>query len=127
MDTTKEYIKMCEKAKEIQKDHEFEYGDLFQDVMGSKAIFIPWEQNIKECPEYYRDCIWLPRQDQIQEMMEIPCTVWRASSLFRKVQKFIMDYKELEPLSMEQIWLCIVMKDLYNKTWNGEDWVIARG
>jgi len=25
--------------------------------------------------------------------------------------------------SMEQAWLRVVMKEKYNKTWNGEDWV----
>ncbi len=118
---------MCEKAKEIQKDHEFEYGDLFQDVMGSKAIFIPWEQNIKECPEYYRDCIWLPRQDQLQEMCKDKLY---PMHLIRDFYLFLWNGKGTVPHSdptMEQLWLAFVMKEKYNKTWNGEDWVITRG
>jgi hypothetical protein len=29
----------------------------------------------------------------------------------------------IQPESWEQLWLAFVMKEKYNKVWNGEDWV----
>lgn len=87
MDTSKKYLKMCEKAVEIQQ-------------LQSTSI------------------IWMPRQDELQDM------VWlgTATSIYyqlRHITEFQMKYS---CQTMEQLWLAFVMKEKYNKTWNGEDW-----
>ena len=86
--------------------------------------------------------IWLPRQDQLQEM------VWAAYVTKRPGLRFVIHKKEpfngilmdvfwkfscscvnavLTPddykWSMEQLWLAFDMKELHNKTWDGEKWI----
>ena len=31
--------------------------------------------------------------------------------------------EDLSPISMEQLWLCYVMKTLHSKMWNGNEWI----
>ena len=123
MDTTKQYILMCEKAKEIQELPMKKNGNFYVDFMGDIQIYMEkdndwdWQKN-KE--------IYLPRQDQLQEMVK--------DSLDRKLTKFcvfsmnnlkatpMMDRPNIKFDTMEQLWLAFVMKKKYNKVWNGTDW-----
>ena len=86
MDTTPEYIKMCEKAKEIQESHHWiDWDYLFCPEDGGKVVVISgydtdsgayghsvdsdgnFEQ-LLNCREEKH--IWLPCQDQLQAMIE---------------------------------------------------------
>ncbi len=118
MDTSESYIKMCEKATEIQK---------LERVIPDRVF--------KVC-ETYPYQIWLPRQDQLQEMLD--------TDIFKILDRFISwignwdceinDYCVLngfrleieEYKSMEQLWLAFVMKEKYNKVWNGKDWEVIK-
>lgn len=84
--------------------------------------------------DYYYDsgvgACQLERQDQLQEMLEFPVGSfndnfwdaladlynWSFKGSWRKFEHYI-------PLSMEQLWLAFVMKEKYDKVWNGEDWI----
>lgn len=75
------------------------------------------------------DLIYLPRQDQLQEILEFPVgsfcdNFWSALA---NIHKWAFDKKWLDyiPLTMEQLWLAFVMKEKYNKVWDGKDWVKA--
>lgn len=117
MDTSEQYIKMCEEAREIQclqprrDEYPRNYG----------------------C--YYADgSIWLPRQDQLQEMVS---KKW-CYSIFPKVATLeendgfqmtvftrsydIKDRTIVYGKSYEQLWLALVMKEKYGKTWDGTQW-----
>jgi hypothetical protein len=64
--------------------------------------------------------IWLPRQDQLQEMISSNC-----GDLLHTQQSFLNRFRpgsvtEIAD-TMEKLWLCIVMNK-YNKVWNGDDW-----
>ena len=66
----------------------------------------------------------LERQDQLQAMVEV------EEYPYTLVEKFWVWFsahnnsdEDIEYESMEQLWMSFVMKELYNKTWNGEDWV----
>jgi len=62
--------------------------------------------------------IWLPRQDQLQEMIK-GTHLKKLGRVYRAVVNM-----ELYPSdSMEQLWLVFVMKEKYGKVWNGKDWV----
>jgi len=69
--------------------------------------------------------IWLPRQDQLQEMVAPKEDVQhlllhfynRVGALFNEKDKPWLQFK-----SFEQLWLAFVMKEKYNKIWNGKDW-----
>jgi len=63
--------------------------------------------------------IWLPTQDRLQGMLGF----LGASDIYgwlRRITKFQMLYPFQ---SYEQLWLAFVMKEKWNKVWNGEYWV----
>ena len=116
MDESDEYVKMCnypeiQNAREFNEDEDFVYhGFLFGDEKR----------------------VWLPRQDQIQDMLSIQneftlgvaCNCQKEWSLIGKM-KILMEAKwqyfsKLK--SMEQLWLACMMFELRNKKWNGEAW-----
>ena len=66
----------------------------------------------------------LRTQDQLQEMLG----GWGAAKLAEVFGEWAKNYRitqETYPssASMEQLWLAFVMKEKYNKVWNGENWV----
>ena len=85
---------MCEKAEEIQKNikDKLKIGD--------------------------NEFIILFRQDQLQEMFGYNKRSLRLIEMF---SDFAFDnIKHFK--SYEQLWLAFVMKEKYNKVWNGYDW-----
>ena len=82
----------------------------------------------------YTSLVWLPRQDQLQEMVIdiIDCSSHSATANLinfgTRLQQFVKDDYDywMQFTSMEQLWLAFVMKEKYNKTWNGEKWVETR-
>jgi len=131
MDTSEQYIKMCEKAEEIQRLRpieppfdKWEAGDFY-------AADCP----LGPCVSVHNDAgsyglgqftTWLPRQDQLQEMM-MPS----LGNDFIGCAPFILNERLHDSLprgivnwgaSYEELWLAFVMKKRYNKIWNGEDW-----
>jgi hypothetical protein len=154
MDTSKEYIKMCEKAVEIRRLAQWKEGDC---IWADGIHWLTYEMyKVKEVQEiiyfmmtkdislldnthcmaekvtigrgeyslnrYYKP-IWLPRQDQLQEM------VWDCLSKFctDKMDNLAWclwsQYNKMEDVdSMEKLWLSVTMKEKFKKKWNGEDW-----
>lgn len=143
MDTSQEYIDMCRKAVEIQwlMDIERE-GDYFcvLDQFGNAPFMNRYNSDMGMTTVQYTQIetigreiekpIWLPRQDQLQEM-----------GIDKKTSfgNFVMDFSQSvlidlecdqlnDPYShcdtFEKLWLIYVMMG-FNKQWNGEDWVEA--
>jgi len=116
MDISKEYIKMCEEAKEIQE----QLGAINFDGRQNRGLVVG-----NGCFFYGKDdvngtIIWLPRQDQLQEIYDKD---------FGTCLERIWDYKEScenyyyeNLISMEQVWLHIVMKEKFHKIWDGKKW-----
>ena len=118
MDTSKEYIEMCEKAGEIQNPHKLCSGDWFADKKGQYCF-------CNACLSSYMegDEIYLPRQDQLQKMLDYRYPTDYAFNIGEWLKYLGIDqYNQVNLYSMEQIWLAFVMKEKYNKIWNGEDW-----
>ena len=122
---------MCEKATEIQKQapylkmtvqHKGTDGNMY---LCFKHKYAHWNW----CG--YMGGIWLPRQDQLQAMLIgkydminlfVVFTDWTKGTLAGGGQEI---YKECEFenfASFEQLWLAFVMKEEYNKIWNGKEW-----
>ena len=131
MDTTETYIKMCEKAVEIQKlrkdwlegdiyyDEEICYASIgcsgydcgsFNDMSADGLVRIGYET-------------WLPRQDQLQEILELDPSLWTGivQLIWEFGKEMIRNKQERYIFSMEQLWLAFVMKEKYNKIWDGKD------
>ena len=130
MDTSEEYIKMCD-CEEIQKLwKEHHWGDF---VAYSDESCAPHALTSVKNSYHFRDYyIWLPRQDQLQDIA-INSARYRVNINPRwllhidyenfcygkfSINKSIDKFK-----SFEQLWLAFVMKEKYNKEWNGEKWI----
>ena len=148
MDTTKQYIKMCERAVGVQEYAEANWDSLLpcflfdllidrvatynwlpntlRDRLGYKGnhVIISIESNNDggiDLPEgTIGGVIWLPRQDQLQEMVNLEPTPLLLSRFHGWFKNEVINRKCLE--SMEQLWLAFVMKEKYGKTWDGETW-----
>ncbi len=113
MDTSETYVKMCEKAEEIQRlvrSNPLKYLDGKDFIQGEIGDI---EQT------------WLPRQDQLQGMVKTRDRLLDCSKFFSFACYYGVDHIEDiqdEKVSMEQLWLAFVMKEKHNKVWNGEQW-----
>ncbi len=119
MDTSKEYILMCEKAVEVQKPHEkFNRGDIYNDFDEGVQMAPPHTVMTIDPPP-----TWLPRQDQLQKIEGSQW--WNGLIKFNRWlnETFTAVHRHDKFTSIEQLWLAFVMKDNFNKTWNGEDWI----
>lgn len=148
MDTSKEYIKMCD-CPEIQEQWKPIEGDSFSFLSEPKLIkdyeiwalekrelsdIEEWNKIIKTMGNHFvdhfveaRDCfVWLPRQDQIQEMVET-----NILDLLNKFYKYVFDDLSwmfnkdsiIKFKSMEQLWLAFYMYEKHQKIWDGEKWL----
>jgi len=117
MDTLKEYTEMCKQAIEIQKDYEFKIDDFVSlDDITNKLI-------------------WLPRQDQLQEILipfELPENCESLGTDYHNLAyhfgQWVLNkwgvaicYK-----TMEQLWLGFVMWKKYKKVWNNGRWIDSK-
>ena len=74
----------------------------------------------------YRELIWLPRQDQLQEMVggfEAGFVLWRdwLKNIYGRGY-FDPVNRTRKFASMEQLWLSYVMSECYQKIWDGKEW-----
>jgi len=120
MDTSKYYILMCGKAKEIQElRREWKEGDIFSrgHIDFNKICYVSCDA----LTSWYirrNDDIWLPRQDQLQEMIN--------KNNFEAYKEFELWYLNADIkqfTSLEQLWLAFVMKEKNNKLWNRKKWI----
>jgi len=150
VDCSKIYINMCEKAREIQSSKR-EHGDLivlkgWEYLVGYDVWWLENYDNGETCeqwvsgywwgsdnPTFYgARCIFLPRQDQLQEMLISKIGGNHISLLSSLVQSDLLNQAGLghyvtsslyhHTESMEQLWLAFVMLELYNKKWDGTKW-----
>ena len=146
MDTSETYIKMCEKAEEIQNDYnkdnwkewDYCYCELMKKIVvisgyevdaGYYGHGLGWDNKLigqTEGCEGQGKHIWLPRQDQLQEMLS-QHSLWSKTLAFefflRKEGSYDIKSYAFQFTSMEQLWLAFVMEEKYNKVWNGENWI----
>ena len=148
MDATNRYAMMCQGAEEIQslwKPKQCDYIINFADLEEGVSFCRPaegivqvvnmyyneqdGEQYLQECEDLKEQAIWLPRQDQLQKIIEADNAM--VYSIMRKViEEEYRDYSKNGMVkapelfySMEQLWLGYVMKGKFNKVWNEEEWV----
>ncbi len=136
----KTYIKMCD-CPEIQNDWGLNAGDWFvwRDRRYSREsayLLTNCECDHPECDcQIYGtvtgdNAIWLPHQDQLQEMMRKD---WGGTEVIIQ-QVMYAFYHWLKCIdvsyhntfdSMEQLWLVFVMEERHGKVWTGQEWVNA--
>ena len=65
--------------------------------------------------------VWLPRQDQLQEMLEVT----QPSEAAALINEFLEGEEKAAGYrcqSMEQVWLAVLMRRMYGSVWDGEKW-----
>lgn len=68
------------------------------------------------------DVVWLPRQDELQDMMgieSIPTLLSQFNEFVFKNVSYVSQFID----SLEKTWLAFVMKEKYNKVWSGKEWI----
>lgn len=117
MDTSKEYIKMCD-CPEVQGGWVPLIGDFsYLSILGDVSINCGYNRAVG-CGE-----TWLPRQDQLQEMVELNL-INRLTTFESYLIKnwYIRSNFWWKNTSMEQLWLAFVMWELHKKKWDGTGW-----
>ena len=117
---------MCEKAVEIQELWKPQKGDWGYE---ESVYNHPIEQQILHCVKDTMEkqgLIWLPRQDQLQEMVNNPKYKFSLQGgVFERLWKY---YESIEFVdcfminSYEQLWLAFAMQEKFDKQWNGKEW-----
>jgi hypothetical protein len=150
MDATNRYTMMCQKASEIQnlwqpKQCDFiinledlEEGLSFCRQGESLVQVVDMYYQDHESSEYQQECqdlsensLWLPRQDQLQKIIE-PDNSKIYAIIAKVIETQYFDFSKNIFVaatdifySMEQLWLGYIMKEKYNKMWNEEEWLIV--
>lgn len=126
---------MCSLAQEIQHKWTYENGDYIYDTLDCDAGVWYWCQK-----KDISDCVWLPRQDQLQELCIEFFMHNMSMSRFEALLRFIelyagclqyafehslknSDYGFID--SCEEILLNEAMTMMHSKKWSGEKWVNA--
>jgi len=154
MSFTERYIKMCEKAEEIQeykRESRWQDGDwiydyyLEEDMWENERKYIilvwnglkcytgshNWHENWEEPSP---NAIWLPTQEQLQEMAYesghpgylLDKFVWWVIDYEKYRYSGEISYPSLEDFvcrdfsSMNELWLAFVMWKKYHKVWDDE-------
>lgn len=139
MDISKEYLIMCAEAKEIQKC----VTDNFDGTVGSSKDFFEYYDVIDKM-------VWLPRQDQLQNMMydkikkdwqysmPIVRNIHPQGYIARVMSYTFAKFMDINDCSnewhqyitkfdsMEQLWLAFVMNKKFYKIWTGKEWIIYK-
>ncbi len=69
--------------------------------------------------------VWLPRQDQLQDMIGDDSGFYNQLDHFRHM--LAMSIQEIgHGLTYEKIWLKVVMRKKYHKIWDGKEWKCKR-
>lgn len=138
MDCGSVYIKMCEKAEEIQK-HQLKADDYFAYLSDEGEYKVLVFQRYR--PLNRGECakIFLARQDQLQEIlskyyaseMGMVETVSFIKQVFLDFAQWLNQQYEDHPFvcvptncfsTGEQLWLAFVMQECWDKVWNGQEW-----
>ncbi|RPJ78584.1 MAG: hypothetical protein EHM20_03560 [Alphaproteobacteria bacterium] len=136
MDASEKYIKMCESAKDIQRQWNFKIEDyIFDPADGEARVWFGYPK------EEYSEIVWLPRQNQLQEicieffMQNLGMSRreaffhflgWYASCIKETFDNGCNvgengEYEELN--SCEELMLKYTMMLIHWKRWDGERWV----
>jgi len=133
MDTSEKYIRMCSSAKETQEKWVFQTGDFVYDPsLGNVEVLLSQGDNSVSY-------VWLPRQDQLQEicisffMQHLKISKLEAFLRFLEWYSGRLRYTFEHGLknrngfidSGEELMLNRAMIMMHGKKWDGENWVKA--
>lgn len=131
MDTSKEYIKMCKMAKEIQGFTNVARLELAGDFC----------TGTNKQGDFFNGITWLPKQDQLQEMYS-DFIRRELGVIHSEIKQAFLDFshwlnQQYLPKkftcvptncfdSGEKLWLAFIMQEQFNKVWNDKEWVVKK-
>ncbi len=127
MDRSSNYIKMCESIKEIQEQWQPEFGDFYVSMsLGLTSPCQPIMSDLEKKVSYLKTikAVWLPRQDQLQEMViENYAMPWDLAIAFSNVLmgENASYFEKFD--SMEKLWLAFIILEKYKRKWNEGEWL----
>ena len=107
MDTSEEYVKMCD-SSEIQEHTRANPGDVHLCRNGDESGASGF--------------VWLPRQDQIQDMLQ-PIELHELLDMCGNGSGIMWEALHEYADSFEQLWLAFYMHEKHKKVWDGKKWV----
>ena len=122
---------MCKDATEIQKTWEKSFGDFVCVRLRKRATTVDMLDRDKNTGgAYQKKCFWLPRQDQLQELLNQILIAddmwWEELTPDRKLFYFNsyvrLRHATVPNMTFEQLWLSFIMKNIYNKVWGETCW-----
>lgn len=121
MDTTVKYILMCRRARELQSSKKVSVGDFMSERDKSDVTFFVVDSAMlvvySKNPEYLKTDIWLPRQDQIQDLLkEKGCY---PKKVFDEFKTFFDENWSLFN-TYDKLWLAFYMYTKYRKKWDSQ-------
>jgi len=126
MDTSELYIKMCD-CPEIQEQWDIDEGDFAFSHKHSNIYTA--DIDIMAMGNITHGDTWLPRQDQIQEMLKdlISKQIEYQDCCYcyvEMISRFASSPSCLLPIgtTMEQLWLAFYMSEKHQKFWGKEGW-----
>ena len=127
MDKSSHYLKMSESAKVIQKQWKPDFGDFFVSMSsGQTSPCLSLVSELEKKVSYLKTikAVWLPRQDQLQEMViEKYAAPWDLAIAFSNVL-MADDASYFDNFdSMEKLWLAFIMIEKRKKKWKDGEWV----
>ncbi len=136
MDTSPEYIAMCEKAWPDLKPYQPRFSRNLRMLYILDHLPVYWRNNVNTSNAQRAIPLW--EQDQLQEMVRGDPPYPKAayySSTWRLVVSWAFEPNEHGSiytivnrlLSMEQLWLAFVMHEKFGKHWNGQEWQEVKG
>ncbi len=118
---------MSESAKVVQKQWKPDFGDFFVSLSaGRTSPCLSVVSELEKKPSYLKTikAVWIPRQDQLQEMViENYAAPWDLAIAFSNV--LIADKASYFDSfdSMEKLWLAFVMLEKHKKKWKDGEWI----
>ena len=141
---TKNYIKMCERNKDLQKGWKPKEYDIFT-YDGTSLFRHPLVERTKEWMIKHKPT-WLPTQEQLWEKVEellfgekcelniiyrgTECIIsaWQileGMSCIDEAEDTYTNTYEIKGKNIKECLLKLIMKINWNKTWTGKKWVVA--
>jgi hypothetical protein len=112
MDKSKEYIKMCD-CPDIQEQWGYR-----KTIKPNVHDFVHHE----EAKYTFGREVWLPRQDQIQEMLQ-PIELHELLDMCGNGSGIMWEALHEYADSFEQLWLAFYMLEKHKKKWDGKKWM----
>lgn len=141
MDTSETYIKMCDCPEIREYKGDISFKGSWYAFGEERHIYV----NDNSPVMFYgiHPVIWLPTQSQLQEMVGVSpnnlCkfVLWYGGGMVIccEAEQYLAYFKwgmakganyTIPGGSMEQLWLSFVMKEKFNKTWDGEKWIATK-